>query len=118
MSSHTAQESAPATNGAAVGTQGRQIDTESSNGIYVKANHANETRINGVSVHGSSPVQLVDRFIDEPRPLQVAVIGGGLAGILAGVLLPKKVPNIELTIFEKNGDFVSLRGNLGVYVIC
>ena len=50
---------------------------------------------------------LVDRFIDEPRPLKVAVIGGGLAGILAGILLPNKVPNIELTIFEKNLDFVS-----------
>lgn len=50
---------------------------------------------------------LVDRSIDEPRPLKVAVIGGGLAGILAGILLPKKVPNIELTIFEKNQDFVS-----------
>ena len=50
---------------------------------------------------------LVDRFIDEPRPLRVAVIGGGLTGILAGILLPAKVPGIELTIYEKNHDFVS-----------
>ncbi|KID72740.1 uncharacterized protein G6M90_00g093000 [Metarhizium brunneum] len=66
-------------------------------------------------VHGSSgppelsyelpKVSLIDRFIDEPRPLQVAVIGGGLAGILAGILLPAKVPGIELTIIEKNNDF-------------
>lgn len=52
-------------------------------------------------------VSLIDRYIDEPRPLSVAVIGGGLAGILAGILLPKKVPAIKLTIYEKNVDFVS-----------
>ncbi|KAK1760311.1 hypothetical protein QBC47DRAFT_427444 [Echria macrotheca] len=52
-----------------------------------------------------SRISLVDRFIDEPRALRVAVIGGGLAGVLAGVLLPAKVPNIQLTIYEKNHDF-------------
>lgn len=53
-----------------------------------------------------SRISLVDRFIDEPRVLKVAVIGGGLAGINAGILLPAKVPNIDLTIYEKNEDFV------------
>lgn len=52
-------------------------------------------------------VSLVDRFLDEPRKLRVAVIGGGLSGILSGVLLPEKVPGIELVIYEKNPDFVS-----------
>lgn len=55
----------------------------------------------------SATASLVDRYIDEPRALRVAVIGGGLAGIVAGILLPVKVPGIELTIFEKNSDFVS-----------
>ncbi|KAI9172802.1 flavin-binding monooxygenase [Paramyrothecium foliicola] len=50
-------------------------------------------------------VSLVDRFIDEPRQLNVAVIEGGLAGITSGILLPKKVPGIQLTIYEKNHDF-------------
>lgn len=49
---------------------------------------------------------LVDRFIDEPRSLRVAVLGGGLSGVLAGILLPSKVPGIKLTIYEKNADFV------------
>jgi len=52
-----------------------------------------------------SRISLVDRFIDEPRPLRVAVIGGGLSGILTGILLPAKVPSIQLTIYEKNVDF-------------
>lgn len=52
-------------------------------------------------------LSLIDRYIDEPRPLRVAVIGGGIAGIVAGILLPKKVPEIDLTIYDKNDDFVS-----------
>lgn len=52
-------------------------------------------------------IPLVDRYIDEPRSLRVAVVGAGLSGVIAGVLLPAKVPGIELTIFEKNADVVS-----------
>lgn len=63
--------------------------------------------VNGHSVYPKSRVDLIDRFVDEPRKLRVAVIGGGLAGILAGSLLPEKVPGIELVIYEKNPDFVS-----------
>lgn len=52
-------------------------------------------------------VTLVDRFVDEPRKIKVIVIGGGLAGILGGCLLPQKVPGVELVIYEKNPEFVS-----------
>lgn len=45
--------------------------------------------------------------LDEIRELKVAVIGAGLAGIIAGSLLPAKVPGIKLTILEKNADLVS-----------
>lgn len=84
-------------------------------------NHPNgAAQPNGNSANGATPstngsakkdsyprsrVDLVDRFLDEPRKLRVAVIGGGLAGILSGVLLPEKVPGIELVIYEKNADF-------------
>jgi hypothetical protein len=51
-------------------------------------------------------VPLVDRHADEPRHLRVTVIGAGIAGIVAGALLPAKVPGIKLTIFEKNADVV------------
>lgn len=44
------------------------------------------------------------QHIDEPRSLAVAVVGAGLSGITAGILLPAKVPRIQLTIFEKNSD--------------
>jgi NAD(P)-binding Rossmann-like domain len=51
-------------------------------------------------------VHLEDRFIDEPRPLRVAVIGAGLAGVTAAILLPAKVQNIDIVVFEKNDDVV------------
>ncbi|KAK4210875.1 hypothetical protein QBC37DRAFT_447344 [Rhypophila decipiens] len=58
-----------------------------------------------ISSYPQSRITLIDRFIDQPRELRVAVIGGGLSGILAGVMLPAKVPNLNLTIYEKNHDF-------------
>ncbi|KAL3419955.1 4-hydroxyacetophenone monooxygenase [Phlyctema vagabunda] len=48
--------------------------------------------------------ELEDHPIDEVPELKVAVIGAGLSGITAGVLLPAKVPGISLQIFEKNAD--------------
>ncbi|ORY67190.1 uncharacterized protein BCR38DRAFT_426329 [Pseudomassariella vexata] len=51
-----------------------------------------------------STLKLDDRHIDEPREIRVAMIGAGIHGIIAGALLPVKVPGIKLTIFEKNAD--------------
>nr|OQO22108.1 hypothetical protein B0A51_12557 [Rachicladosporium sp. CCFEE 5018] len=48
--------------------------------------------------------KLTEAPIDQIRKLRVAVIGAGLTGITAGVLLPAKVPGIDLHIFEKNSD--------------
>lgn len=45
--------------------------------------------------------------IDHVKEIKVAVIGAGLAGINAGMILPHKVPGLKLTIFEKNEDVVS-----------
>lgn len=54
-----------------------------------------------------STLQLENHPIDQVRSLRVAVIGAGLAGITAGILLPAKVPGIKLRIYEKNSDVVS-----------
>jgi len=55
---------------------------------------------------GKSKFELETHGIDEVRSLRVVVIGAGLAGITAGILLPIKVPKIDLTIYEKNDDVV------------
>ncbi|KAL2149000.1 hypothetical protein VTH82DRAFT_1686 [Thermothelomyces myriococcoides] len=67
--------------------------------------NANAITTDRSQLYPQSKLSLIDRFIDEPRSLKVAVIGGGLAGILSGILFPAKVPNIQLTIYEKNHDF-------------
>lgn len=54
-----------------------------------------------------STLRLPDHHIDDIRSLRVVVIGAGIAGITAGILLPAKVPKIQLTILEKNEEVVS-----------
>lgn len=56
-----------------------------------------------------------NRFIDDVRELKVAVVGAGLSGINAGILLPAKVPRINLTIFEKNDDVVGCSPHPAIY---
>ncbi|KAI0671631.1 FAD/NAD-P-binding domain-containing protein [Trametes maxima] len=48
------------------------------------------------------PFTLGDFTIDEYKPIKVIVIGAGFCGILAGIRLPQKIPNIDLTIYEKS----------------
>ncbi|KAJ9606722.1 hypothetical protein H2200_008731 [Cladophialophora chaetospira] len=55
-------------------------------------------------LYPKSDLQLPDHHIDDMRSLRVVVIGAGLAGVLAGILLPVKVPKLQLTILEKNDD--------------
>ncbi|TVY17348.1 putative sterigmatocystin biosynthesis monooxygenase [Lachnellula arida] len=57
-----------------------------------------------VEPKSASEFELEDHPIDIKPKIRVAVIGAGLAGITAGVLLPVKVPGIDLTIFDKNAD--------------
>ncbi|KAL6251803.1 hypothetical protein RBB50_002013 [Rhinocladiella similis] len=51
-----------------------------------------------------SDFELQDHGIDEIRSLRVVVIGAGLSGVLASILLPVKVPKIDLVVYEKNED--------------
>lgn len=65
--------------------------------------------INGPQdIYASAPkFEIEEHTIDEVPEVNVAVIGAGIAGITAGVLLPAKVPGINLRIYEKNADVVS-----------
>lgn len=53
------------------------------------------------------PFAIEKHSLDQTRRLRVIVIGAGLTGILAGILLPAKLDNLDLTILEKNADVVS-----------
>jgi len=50
------------------------------------------------------PTKLLETAIDSPRPIKIIVIGAGFSGTLAGVVFPRKIENIQLTIYDKNED--------------
>lgn len=50
--------------------------------------------------------ELEEHPVDVVRPIKVGIIGAGLAGITAGVLLPAKLPGLDLRIYDKNADVV------------
>lgn len=52
--------------------------------------------------------EIEEHPIDEVRPIKVGVIGAGLSGITAGVLLPAKLPGLDLRIYDKNADVVRI----------
>ncbi|KAH8645424.1 putative flavin-binding monooxygenase [Xylariales sp. PMI_506] len=49
-------------------------------------------------------LKLEEHAIDEYPSLRVIVVGAGISGITAGILLPAKVPGIDLTIYERQDD--------------
>jgi ribulose 1,5-bisphosphate synthetase/thiazole synthase len=48
--------------------------------------------------------ELEEHPVDEVRPIKVGIIGAGLTGITAGVMLPAKLPGLDLRIYDKNAD--------------
>jgi hypothetical protein len=50
---------------------------------------------------------LEEHPIDKIPSIKVIVVGAGISGINAGILLPAKVPGIELVILERYPDVVS-----------
>lgn len=59
------------------------------------------------SKHSVKPqFELEEHPIDVLRSIKVGIIGAGLAGITAGVLLPAKLPGLDLRIYDKNADVV------------
>jgi ribulose 1,5-bisphosphate synthetase/thiazole synthase len=67
------------------------------------------TQVKAVEVNEPHPptkpaFELEEHPIDEVRQIKVGVIGAGLSGITAGVLLPAKLPGLDLRIYDKNAD--------------
>ncbi|KAH9925847.1 FAD/NAD-P-binding domain-containing protein [Epithele typhae] len=53
--------------------------------------------------HTITNLSLGEFSIDEYQPVKVIVIGAGFSGIIAGIRFPQKIPNVQLTIYEKSG---------------
>ncbi|KAI0337346.1 FAD/NAD-binding domain-containing protein [Trametopsis cervina] len=54
---------------------------------------------------GGTEFPLLREAIDYARPMRVVLIGGGMSGIASAYYLRKHIPNIDITIYEKNHDF-------------
>lgn len=52
------------------------------------------------------PLDLEEHPIDEYSPLRAVVVGVGISGITAGILLPAKVPALDLVIYERSREIV------------
>lgn len=66
------------------------------------------TNGNNIPLNSTPAFELEAHPVDTVQPMKVGVIGAGLAGITAGILIPAKVPGLDLRIYEKNADVVSL----------
>jgi cation diffusion facilitator CzcD-associated flavoprotein CzcO len=42
--------------------------------------------------------------VDHARPIKVICIGAGMSGILCGIRFTQRIPNLDLTIYEKNDE--------------
>ncbi|CAK7219658.1 hypothetical protein SBRCBS47491_003921 [Sporothrix bragantina] len=81
-------------------------------------NEEPETRLNGdyASKIGSSSVCKTpaeststawhpdSNEIDYARPMKVIVIGAGISGILAAIRFPRRIPNLDLVVYDKNPE--------------
>lgn len=53
---------------------------------------------------GHSNIRISERSIDEARPLKLIYIGAGISGIIAAIEFVKRVPHLDLVIYEKNPE--------------
>lgn len=53
------------------------------------------------------PLDLEEHPIDALPKIRAVVVGAGISGINAAILLPAKVPGLDLVIYERSSDIVS-----------
>jgi hypothetical protein len=49
-----------------------------------------------------TPFTILDRPLENLRPIKVRVIGAGYSGIYLGIRIPERIRNVDLQIYEKN----------------
>ncbi|KAJ3480196.1 hypothetical protein NLI96_g8512 [Meripilus lineatus] len=77
----------------------KQPDPSDSTPLSPSTTVANESQKSESSAH---PFRLGNFSVDEYKPLKVVVIGAGFSGIVAGIRFRQKIPNLNLTIYDKN----------------
>lgn len=52
------------------------------------------------------PLELEEHSINSVPRVKAIVVGSGIAGINAAILLPAKVPGLDLVVYERSSDIV------------
>jgi hypothetical protein len=52
----------------------------------------------------SSTIKADVNEIDCARPMKVIVIGAGISGILAAIRFPRRIPKLDLVVYDKNPE--------------
>ncbi|KAF5312247.1 hypothetical protein D9619_002761 [Psilocybe cf. subviscida] len=58
--------------------------------------------MNGYAPETAATYQLGDFPVDEARPIKVAVIGAGHAGLVAGIRFRQRIENLDISIYDSN----------------
>lgn len=73
----------------------------------VSASARNDEKINETLPRTIQPPLILENHpVDDRLPIKAIVVGAGITGITAGVLLPEKAPGLSLTIYERHSDIV------------
>ncbi|KAJ5100259.1 hypothetical protein N7456_006311 [Penicillium angulare] len=75
----------------------------------VKTNGTWEWKVNQPAFRSNQPkidskFRISERSMDQARPLKVIYIGAGISGIVGAIEFRKRVPELEMVIYEKNSD--------------
>jgi cation diffusion facilitator CzcD-associated flavoprotein CzcO len=54
--------------------------------------------------HANYTFTLPEKAIDDDRKVKVICVGAGFSGVCTAIRFPQKIPNLSLTIYEKNAD--------------
>ncbi|KAF9894843.1 hypothetical protein FE257_004464 [Aspergillus nanangensis] len=88
--------------------QDANIRTKDTTPVFHKLPSTNSTRTQSSGPRTiEPPFILEDHPVDESLSIKAIVVGAGITGITAGVLLPIKVPGLQLQIYERHPDIVS-----------
>lgn len=87
---------------------GHTIDPNGIKTAFTSVSPLSDAKVESNRTTNSKPkFELEEHPIDQVRDIKVGIIGAGLSGVTAATLLRAKLPGINVTLYDKNGDVVS-----------
>ncbi|QGA15122.1 hypothetical protein EYB26_002778 [Talaromyces marneffei] len=84
---------------------GHTIDPNGIKTAFTSVSPLSDAKVESNRTTNSKPkFELEEHPIDQVRDIKVGIIGAGLSGVTAATLLRAKLPGINVTLYDKNGD--------------